>query len=643
MNTRRHFVAVCAIALWVGLACASYAASAPKGPAKPKGPKPAARRALPIEVPSAEELLKRLKREHPRLLVDKPGLENLGERVKTDEVLRDWDKQLRREADRLLDAPLPRHVLPDGLRLLSTSRSVMERTYTLALAFRLHGERRHADRLWKELDTVAAFPDFNPKHFLDTAEMTHALAIGYDWLFDTWTEPQRATLRRAMVEMGLKPGLSVYQKKGGWPQSTHNWNQVCNGGMTLGALALGDEEPELCGTILRHALSSVPLAMQSYAPDGAWGEGPGYWAYATSYNVYMLAGLESALGTDFGLSKLPGFAETGLFPMSMTGPTGRAFNFEDSGDRIGRSDCVLWLARRFDNPVLAWFGAQGRPTARAMLWYDGPGKAPVAASLPLDKYWRGVEAVTMRSAWEDPKAAFLGVQSGSNRVNHNHLDLGSFVFDALGQRWAVDLGADDYNMPGYFGAQRYTYYRLRAEGHNTLVLNPGQGPDQALSSVGRIRKFTSQPDRAAAVADMTAAYAEHARRVERGVALVNRRAVLIQDEVDAERPVDLWWFLHTQAAIAIAADGRSATLTQGGSKLEARILQAPAGARFEDRPAAPLPTSPNPAVQRRNDAFRKLTIHLPQAAALRLAVLLVPEDGKPDPRPTPAIEPLEKW
>ena len=638
--------AALAIVVVAGLVWAAFAEAAPKeskGAAKKKkGTPAAAQSASPIEVPSADELIKRLKREHPRLLTDKAGLEKLRQRVTTDAVLRSWDEQVRREADRLLARPQAEYRIPDGLRLLATSRSVLERTYTLALAYRLHGDRRHAERLWKEMEAVAAFPDFNPKHFLDTAEMTHALAIAYDWLFDTWSESQKGTIRRAMVEMGLKPGLAVYEKGSGWARSTHNWNQVCNGGLTMGALAIGDEEPELAGKILRGALASVPLAMQSYAPDGAWGEGPGYWGYATAYNVVMLAGLQSALGSDFGLSGMGGFAETGLFPVYMTGPTGRAFNFEDSGERVGRADCLLWLARRFDRPVYAWFAAEARPTARSMLWYDKPGQDPAAAGLPLDKYWRGVEVAAMRSRWNDPQAVFLAMQAGSNRVNHNHLDLGSFVLDALGQRWAADLGGDDYNLPGYFGGQRYTYYRLRAEGHNTLVLNPGKGPDQDPAAVARIRRFDSQPDRAVAVADLTPAYAGHARRVERGIAMLQRRDVLVEDEVDAERPVDLWWFMHTAAGVTIGDDGRSATLEQGSAKLIARLL-VPAEAKFEVRAAGPLATSPDPERQRRNDGTGKLTIHLPEAKSLRLAVLFTPVDGKADTARTPTIEPLANW
>ena len=40
----------------------------------------------------------------------------------------------------------------------------------------------------------------------------------------------------------------------------------------------------------------------------------------------------------------------------------------------------------------------------------------------------------------DAEALFIGFKAGDNRVNHSHLDLGTFVLDALGQRWAIDLG-----------------------------------------------------------------------------------------------------------------------------------------------------------------------------------------------------------
>ncbi len=594
-----------------------------------------------IAIPSAAALMARLKRQHPRLLIDAAGFADLQRRIKSDEVLKRWDAKLQRDAAAYLKAKMPEHVLPDGKRLLDTSRRMVKHSYTLAMMYRLHGDKRYLDYLWRELNAVSQFPDFNPAHFLDTAEMTHAFAIAYDWLYDDWSDSQRAALRKAIVNMGFQPGLHVYQAKTGWHRVSHNWNQVCNGGLTAGALAIGDEEPIIAGQILHEALTSVPFAMQSYGPDGGWGEGPGYWGYATSYNVMMIACLESALGTDFGLSKIAGFNETGLFPLYMTGPSNRSFNFADAHDRSAHSDCLLWLGDRFHLPAATQMEvAADAPTAASLIWYRDKEKDAAASGLPLDKYWRDVEVATMRGSWSDPQTVFVAMQARSHTMNHQHLDLGSFVLDALGQRWAVDLGPDNYNLPGYFGKQRYEYYRLRAEGHNTIVIGPSEAADQDPKAGCRIGRFSSKPSLAFAIADLTNAYAGRAKNVERGIALVDRRFTIVQDEITGARG-DVWWFMHTSAEIQINAEGRTATLNQGGKKLAARIT-SPADVRFEVREAEPLPTSPNPQGQKSNAGIRKLAIHFNGSGAVRLCVELVPLDGRGEVV-SRKVQPLSAW
>ncbi len=52
----------------------------------------------------------------------------------------------------------------------------------------------------------------------------------------------------------------------------------------------------------------------------------------------------------------------------------------------------------------------------------------------------------MRNSWVDFDGAWLSFHAGQANVNHSHLDTGSFVVDLLGERWAFDLGGDDYNM-----------------------------------------------------------------------------------------------------------------------------------------------------------------------------------------------------
>jgi len=578
-----------------------------------------------VPIPSATNIVARVHQSHPRLLATTEDFAQLKQRIASDSQLQSWHTKLQAQAQDMLSAPPSRYEIPDGLRLLATSRRVVNRVYTLALIYRLDGDQRYAERAWQELAAAASFPDWNPRHFLDTAEMTHAFAIGYDWLYDVWTPEKRATLQQAMVEKGLKAALPLYRAHSGWTRARHNWNQVCNGGIGMGALALADVEPELAGEVLHDALESIQLAMAEFAPDGAWKEGPGYWNYATSYNVVLLAGLQTALGTDFGLSHIGAFEQTGLFPIYLTGPLGRTFNYADGGDNAIFASQMFWLARKFNQPVVAWYERRAtRPTALDLLWYDPAGTNPKAAGLALDKYFRGAEVAVLRSDWDNPQALFVGFKAGDNKANHSHLDLGSFVFDAAGVRWAMDLGADDYNLPGYFGGQRWNYYRLRAEGQNTLVINPGATPDQDPAASTRITRFASTPKRAFAIADLTPAYAKNASRVWRGIALLNREKLLVQDEIQAGKPVELWWFMHTPASVSIEDGGRTATLQQVGAQLRAEIL-SPADASFQIMDAQPLPSSPHPDRQAKNERSRKLAIHLTGISDARLAVLLAPK------------------
>jgi hypothetical protein len=598
-----------------------------------------------LNIPDPAEALATLNPDHPRLLIGPGGFEALTERVSADPQLSEWSDAIVTRAEAITDEPVSTYEIPDGKRLLATSRRVLQRTQDLAWAHHVTGDRRFLDRCWAELEAAASFKDWNPSHFLDTGEMTCAFGLAYDWLYHEWTPEQRRVLREAIVRHGLVPGRKSYrgeEQLGWWTRATHNWNQVCNGGLAIGALAIAESEPELAGEIISAGLSSLRLAMRSFAPDGGWAEGPGYWNYATRYNVLHIAAIESALGTDFGFVRFPGFDRAGDFPVHITGPIGRTFNFADGSDRINRAAQLQWLSARFDHPEYAAHQARiATPLVTDIIWGAAADRSG-AEHPPLDRHFEGIGVVTMRSAWDDRRALFVGFKAGDNRVNHSHLDLGTFVLHASGQRWAMDLGSDDYNMPAYFGRQRWTYYRLRAEGHNTLIVEPGSGPDQDPGAKGRITRFESTPERALAIADLTLAHAGRIDSARRGIALFDGRSrVLVQDEVSGAAGSEIWWFMHTNATIEITPDQPArAVLSIGSERLEAKIL-SPSGAAFRAMDARPLPTSPDPSMQSRNGGRRKLAIRLEPTAVLRLAVLLEPLHE--DAPPTPKVTPLDAW
>jgi hypothetical protein len=611
-----------------------------------------------VPTPSAAVIVGRVNKPHPRLLSTNDDFAKLRAEIATNSTLKQWHTTLRHRADRILSEPPSQYEIPDGLRLLATSRRVLDRVQTLALLYRLDGNRRDAERAWLELNTAAAFTNWNPRHFLDTAEMTHAFAIGYDWLYDFWSPEQKRVLREAMLEKGIKPANDIQAKETWWARANHNWNQVCNGGIGMGALALLDEAPDECGRFLEAALKSIQLPMREFAPDGAWAEGPGYWHYASSYNCVFLAALESALGTDFGLAQIDGFSRAGMFPIFASGPTGKSFDFADAHGEVIRAPELFWLARKFNEPAYAVYQrrvASGEPLD--LVWYDPRGEGTMPKDLPLDKYFRHAEVAMLRSAWDDPNALWVGFKAGDNKANHSHLDLGSFVFEALGERWAVDLGADDYNMPDYFGKQRWSYYRLRAEGHNTLVFNPGKGPDQDPAAAARIVRFQSGTN-PFVIADLTAAYSLQATKVQRGIAMPGRQRLLVQDEFETTSPAEVWWFLHTPAEVKLSlpppsregstergpedsrpADARVATLSLHGKRFIARIL-SPVAATFTVMDAKPLPPCPAPTMQDANRGVRKLAIELKGVTHERITVLIEPEAAH---NTAPDVNPLATW
>jgi hypothetical protein len=339
-----------------------------------------------------------------------------------------------------------------------------------------------------------------------------------------------------------------------------------------------------------------------------------------------------------------GETERGFFPLYLTGPTGKAFNYADSPEKIPWLAQLFWLARKFHQPLFAIPALSSpRPHPLGLLWQDFAAPLHPDNHLPLDKYFRGVEVVTMRSSWQDDRGKFVALKAGDNQAGHAHLDLGTFVLDAQGQRWAMDLGPGDYNLPDYFGPERWNYYRTLAEGHNTLVINPGRDPDQDPKASARISRYHSSPQLAWAIADLTPAYAHQVRKVWRGLALVNRRQVLIQDEIETLQPAEIWWSPHTPAAVRLTADKKGAILTQNSRRWQASIIQ-PERATFELGKARPLPLSPHPLRQGDNAEVQKLSINLKRAQEMRLVVWLTPlPDGESAPPPPPEITTLADW
>jgi len=596
----------------------------------------------PLVKLEAQQVLKSLRPGHPRLFLHDERIGQIKDSAGSDPLLAKYIKDViaaaNWECNHLL---VSRGGEAGGERRFH--RRIVNRAYLLGLAWRLTGQPRYARYLKEDLLFTCGLPDWHPGEFLNTAEIAHGVAVGYDWLYEFLDPEDRERIASALLEKGVEAGLAEYRNKSYWTRRIYNWNNVCNGGLTVAALAIADEYPDKAGELLRLTINGLPKAIATYDPDGAWAEGITYWNYATRYTVYGLAALETALGTDFGLSESPGLAETACFPEYVTGPTGLTFNFADAAQgRPGRTAFVYWLARRYNRPEFAWLEdkrmADRQASPEHVMWYWKPDK-PKAFKGKLDKFFGGiVELAAFRSSWDDPDALFVCIKTGHNRTGHAQLDLGTFVMDALGVRWAMDLGKDMYRLPGYFDkfdndGQRWTHYRCGSLSHNVPLLDDA---NQEVIAGARMLTFRADAGEPFAVMDLSPAYKARAHKVRRGLKLVgNRRAVVVQDEFELTGSCQVAWAVTTDAEIS--PDGPKAVLTKGGKELVATIL-APSDARFTVESAEQQPP------EARNEGVRRLMIRLPdQRGQVTVCVLLSPvwPDGRVE-LPTKA-EPLSSW
>lgn len=517
--------------------------------------------------------------DHPRLLFLKQDEALLKKQLGKDPYRENIHRAIIEESEKIISLP-PVERIKIGVRLLDKSRECLRRVFMLSYAYRMTGEEKFLKRCEKELLAVSDFSDWNPSHFLDVAEMTMAVAIGYDWLFDRLSEDSKMKIRTALIEKGIQP--SYNSKHNSFLRSEHNWNQVCNAGITFGVLAIAESEPELASRTIQRAVETTPKSMIHYAPDGGYPEGYGYWGYGTSFNVLLISALDVALGTDFGLSNIPGFLKTGGFLQNMIGPNRQVYNWGDSGLPAGLSPAMFWYAEKTGDETLLWkqksfidgsqpVGVRNRLLPTALIWGRSVNLSKIKEPKSLAWSGQGPSPVAlMRTSWTDPNAIYLGFKAGSANVNHGHMDVGSFILDAYGERWAMDFGMQGYHSLEskdikLWGraqdAQRWKIFRYNNFVHNTLTLN---NQLHKVDGYAKIDATSDTPNFLGVVSDLSKVFENEANTVKRGVAIKNKNKVIVRDELQAsEKPVEVRWTLLTPATPKII-DKNTIELTQKG-------------------------------------------------------------------------------
>ena len=522
---------------------------------------------------------------HPRILLAKGEEQQIQDLIDSDEIWKKMHLAILEKSTSFLGKPvLERNLI--GRRLLSTSREALKRIFFLSYSYRMTEDEKYLKRAEEEIVAVSRFSDWNPSHFLDVAEMTMAVAIGYDWLFENLSANTRLEAKSAILTKGINES-----KEGThwWLTSENNWNQVCNAGMVYGALAIQEDHPELAVEIIDRAFKSLPIAMEAYQPNGVYPEGYGYWGYGTGFNIMLLSAVEKVFGDDCGLSSTEGFVDTGHFLKHMLTPTGGNFTWADCGTGTNLKPAMFWFAEKTNDPSILWSekkfleqssfdGFKGiRDLPALMIW----GKNIPINSIPEpeEKFWTGQgpnPVSMMRSSWTDSKAVYLGFKAGSPSVNHGHMDVGSFIMEADGVRWATDLGIQSYESLESLGmnifgkgqdAQRWTIFRMNTYSHNVLIVD---GEQQRVNGYAKIDRYSDGENFMFSISDISTIYNGQLKSVTRGVALKDLKYTIIRDEFETlDKTTTVRWNMVTYSNVELGDKG--ATLIDNGKVLKLKV------------------------------------------------------------------------
>ena len=503
---------------------------------------------------------------HPRILLNNGMEKQLLENITQDSIWNIIQQRTIKACDDLIPL-LPLKRMDIGKRMLGTSREVLYRIFMLSYAYRTTGDIKYAQRAEAELQTVCQYKDWNPTHFLDLAEMAMGVSIGYDWLYPVLNKSTKKLVKKAIIEKALRPSLDT--KYNNFLDRNTNWNQVCNTAMAYCAMAIIEDEPELSKNIIARSIKSIHKPMLKYEPEGAYPEGYGYWQYGTTYNVMLLALLEQIYGTDFGLSNMSGFMRSPYYIKHMVGPTLLPFNFGDSGEGTRLNTSMFWFAQKNKDLTLLNYEIynllniekydyeQYRRMLPSIFIFGNNLKLSNTndSNTPLMFVARNEAPVClMRTSWDSKDAIFVGIKGGTpSDNNHTHLDAGSFVMDALGVRWAIDLGPQDYSALENRGlsiwdntqnSDRWKVYRYTNLTHNVFSVN-----DELfnVNGNGKIKSYSDNPQLMEATFDLTSMY-NNLPVAERNISIINKEFVTIKDSIcTAEQNVNITWRMLTQA------------------------------------------------------------------------------------------------
>lgn len=517
----------------------------------------------------------------PRLLIKESEINDLKIRVENDEYLKRIAASVESFCNGYMSKDPVEYYIYEN-RLFSACEEVKYRLFDLCTAYLLTEKEEYAQRAWLEMENALNWDNWNTSgHFLDSGEIGPGIAYAYDvlndYLSDIDSVDKRKWIRERVESLYLDYCVGVFNGDSNLVATrakltSSNWGAVCATSMFMVAMSfMGDEQEDSlltqkCKYIAENSMRLLEHIATAIAPEGSWFEGMGYYEYVMQHMGWFLETLDNTISCDFGFLSVKGLADLpdyAMYNQTVNGVFNRAgMTRHANKNNYFSPEAFIYAKLSGNTQKTELYNSFRRDMSlnsflpQYLLFYDASLSDEENAVLPLDKYYSSNGVGVMRDIWKKETGAYVGISGGIG----GHYDKGSFVFDALGERWSVDMGRNgNVTMP----------FLTRAETHSALVINPsansmGQNNDEPAYCI----RHESKEKGSLMVYDLSDVYGEWADEYIRGFYLGDDRNTLtIRDELKLKSESDIVWNMITTSDITISSDGKTAYLSQNGKRL----------------------------------------------------------------------------
>jgi len=368
----------------------------------------------------------------------------------------------------------------------------------------------------------------NSRIDLFAAETAFALAE-ISTLLENRLDPLIKNRIRAEIERRIIVPYTETEPYDFWECGSANWTAVCTASVAGALMYLF---PELAGKLIPRFNRSMDAYLDGFKDDGICAEGCHYWHYGFGFFSVYADMVKKFTDGEVDYFKNPKVKTVASFIQKMFLSGKSAVSYADGMMELEYHLGLLHYLKDiypddvkvFDSSYSYNYDRCGRfcLQLRSALWFNEEYfNNPDKVGEPFE-YYADINEWFVKTT----ESYGFSAKGGHNKEDHNHNDVGSFIFAKDGEQVFVDMGAGLY-CRRYFSEERYTVLEANSFGHSLPIIN---GEGQRAGAQYRAKSVSCADGRFSL--DIAAAYAIPELKALKRSFVLTDSTVTLTDDVD---------------------------------------------------------------------------------------------------------------